>query len=198
MPRSPSSLRHVPDVTLHADVTSVLAGWAPDDPSQASLREAFLGFLLARHDACRRTCAPGHITASAVLVDAAGERTLLTLHPIVGRWLQLGGHLEDDPSLLDAALREATEESGIDGLTVDPEPLHLSVHPITCKGSPPTRHFDVRFLVRAPEGAQERISDESDDLAWVSLADHEHLDPPLSDELRELLHLARGRLSGQE
>src|SRR5436190_1227990 len=64
------------------------------------------------------------------------------------------------------ALREATEESGMDGLEIAPHPLHVDVHPVTCSGGVPTRHLDVRFLVRAPAGARPRISDESDDLAW--------------------------------
>lgn len=144
-----------------------LRDWSPPDPGQRALREAFLGFLAARDDACLRSCEPGHVTASAVVLDYAATHVLLTLHPRVGAWIQLGGHCEpDDATLVEASLREAREESGIDGLTIDHTPLHLDVHPITCSLGVPTRHFDVRFLLRAPEGAVPEISDESDDLRW--------------------------------
>lgn len=148
-----------------------LMAWKPDRPDQESLRNALVSFLAARpDDGCARSCVPGHLTASALLLDAAGERALLTLHPRVGKWLQLGGHCEPgDETLVAAALREATEESGMDGLTIDPTPLHIAVHPITCSLGVPTRHLDVRFLVRAPAGAEPSISDESDDLRWWPL-----------------------------
>lgn len=150
-----------------ATATAELTAWEPEDPTQRGLKHALLAFLAARPDACERSCAPGHLTASALLLDAAGTHTLLTLHPRVGKWIQLGGHCEaSDASLVAAALREAEEESGIDDLTIDPRPLHVDVHPITCSLGVPTRHLDVRFLVRAPAGAVERISDESDDLRW--------------------------------
>jgi 8-oxo-dGTP pyrophosphatase MutT (NUDIX family) len=85
----------------------------------------------------------------------------------VGAWLQLGGHCEpSDATLRDAALREAVEESGIAGLTIEPDPVHVDVHPITCSLGVPTRHFDVRFLVHAPAGAQPIRSHESVDLQW--------------------------------
>ncbi|GAA4860121.1 NUDIX hydrolase [Saccharopolyspora rosea] len=151
----------------HSDVVRLLGEWRPDDPQQEALRHAFLALVDAREDACLRACEPGHVTASALVVDPSGERVLLTLHPRVGLWLQLGGHCEpQDTSLAGAALREAVEESGVDGLRVEPEPVHLDVHPITCSLGRPTRHFDVRFLVRAPEGAEPRRSDESLDLRW--------------------------------
>ena len=154
-------------MSLHADTVALLGNWQPDVPRQEPLRQAFLAFLAARADACERACAAGHITASAVVLDASGENVLLTLHPRAGRWLQLGGHCEpEDTGLVAAALREATEESGIEGLRIEPRPVHLDVHPITCSLGVPTRHFDVQFAVRAPAGARPVRSSESDDLRW--------------------------------
>ncbi len=178
--------------------TRELAVWAAPGPAQRALREAFLGFLAARpDDACRRSCEPGHLTASALVLDHTGRRVLLTLHPRVGRWIQLGGHCEPgDDTLAAAALREAREESGIDGLTLDPDPLHLDVHPITCSLGRPTRHLDVRFLARAPAGARARISAESCDLRWWP-ADA----PPdgvVEDTVGELIRLAGIRVDREQ
>jgi 8-oxo-dGTP pyrophosphatase MutT (NUDIX family) len=169
---------------------ATLRGWEPGDAGQRALREAFLGFLAAREDGCRRACEPGHLTASAVLLDHGEANVLLTLHPRVRRWVQVGGHCEPaDGSLAEAALREATEESGMDGLRIEPEPLHLDVHPITCSLGRPTRHFDVRFVVRAPAGAVPRISAESLDLRWWPLDGL----PTNTDTVPDLVALATAR-----
>ncbi len=174
-------------MTLHADTVATLRGFVGQD----ALKEAYLGFLAAREDACRRSCEPGHITASALVLDATAEHALLTLHPRVGRWLQLGGHCEPgDETLAAAALREATEESGMRGLRIEPTPIHLDVHPITCSLGVPTRHFDVRFLVRAPVGAQPVRSAESVDLQWWPLDSL----PDNVDDLHPLIESALARL----
>lgn len=158
---------NAPNAAVHADAVRILSTWEPVETGQRALREAFLGFLAARPDGCARSCVPGHLTASAVVLSADATHALLTLHPRVGRWVQLGGHCEErDTGLAAAALREATEESGIADLEIDPVPVHLDVHPITCSLGAPTRHFDVRFLLRAPAGATPVRSAESADLAW--------------------------------
>ena len=163
--------------------------WRPADECQRALKYALLAFLDARPaDACDRSCVPGHLTASALVLDAAAEHVLLTLHRRFRRWVQVGGHCEPgDATLRAAALREATEESGIPGLEIDPQPLHVDVHPVTCSLGVPTRHLDVRYLVRAPAGAVPVISDESDDLRWWPLDTL----PPDSDTVPAMVALAR-------
>ncbi|GAA0362224.1 NUDIX hydrolase [Actinoallomurus spadix] len=152
-------------MTLHADAVRALSDWTAPDAEQDLLRRDFLAHLSAHENAMLRECVPGHLTASAVVLDSAGERVLLTLHPKAGMWLQLGGHCEPhDATLAGAALREATEESGIDGLRLLPGPLHLDRHRVWCHGG--SYHLDVQYVAVAPAGARERLSEESADLRW--------------------------------
>ncbi len=154
-------------LSLRESAISILGDWRAPDPAQDSLRHAVLAFVHGRPDACRRECAAGHVTASALVLDHTGAQVLLTLHPRLGRWVQLGGHCdEDDPDIVAAALREATEESGIEGLRIEPELAAVHVHPVTCSLGVPTRHLDLQFVAHAPAAAQIAISDESDDLRW--------------------------------
>jgi 8-oxo-dGTP pyrophosphatase MutT (NUDIX family) len=154
-------------VNVRQSAIATLADWAAPDAAQDSLRHAILAFLNARTDACSRECAPGHVTASTLLLDHTGSRILLTLHPRLGRWVQLGGHCEDtDADIVAAALREATEESGVADLRIDPNLAAVHVHPVTCSLGIPTRHLDLQFLAHAPSQARLKISDESVDLRW--------------------------------
>lgn len=177
---------------LHADAVAVISAMTTGNEVEAAVRQGFLGFLAARPDAMWRSCAPGHLTASALVIDPSRRSVLLTLHPRVGQWVQLGGHCEPgDNTLLDAAAREAREESGIGSLSFDPAPLGLDVHPITCSLGVPTRHFDVRFLAVAPEGAEPVQTEESLDLQWFPW---DALPPRTSPELPRLVETARMRL----
>jgi 8-oxo-dGTP pyrophosphatase MutT (NUDIX family) len=157
-------------MSLRDSTIEVLTHWRAPDPAQDSTRQAVLAFVLGRPDACRRDCVPGHITASTLVLDHTGSHVLLTLHPRFGRWLQLGGHCEDsDADIVAAALREATEESGIGELVIDPTMAAIHVHAVTCSLGVPTRHLDLQFVARAPAGAQIACSDESLDLRWWPL-----------------------------
>lgn len=154
-------------MSVRDSAITLLSDWQAPDPGQDALRHAVLAFLHAREDACRRECVPGHITASALVLDESGSQVLLTLHPRLGRWVQLGGHCEDsDDDILAAALREATEESGVAGLRLGSDLVAVHVHPVTCSLGVPTRHLDLQFVAHAPPDAQIVLSDESEDLRW--------------------------------
>jgi 8-oxo-dGTP pyrophosphatase MutT (NUDIX family) len=168
-------------VNLYDDAVAVLEGWG------GPRHEEFVAFLKANRGGTRRDHPGGHLTASALIVDAAGERVLLCLHGRVHRWVQLGGHCEDgDATLAAAALREATEESGIDGLVISEEPIELDVHPVNCANGP-SLHYDVRYAALAPPGAVEKISAESRDLAWFT---PDALPSPLAHATEPLVPLA--------
>lgn len=178
-------------MSLRESAIAILSTWEPPDAAQDSLRHAVLAFVHARADACRRECVPGHVTASALVLDHTGSQVLLTLHRRLGRWVQLGGHCDDDDAdIVAAALREATEESGVDGLRMEPELAAVHVHPVVCSLGVPTRHLDLQFVAHAPAGAQIAISDESEDLRWWPAG---ALPPGTDDALAHLVSRATAR-----
>ncbi|WP_436318033.1 NUDIX hydrolase [Streptomyces albus] len=152
---------------LRADAQRVLAAWQDrgGDQEQERLRQDYLRHLSVHPDGMWKACTDGHLTASALVVDPEGGRVLLTLHRKLEMWLQMGGHCEpEDTTLAEAALREATEESGITGLTLLPGgPLRLDRHRTPCAW-----HLDVQYAALAPAGAVEAISDESLALRWFA------------------------------
>lgn len=152
---------------LHADAVRLLTTWTPTSRAAADARERTLALLTAGSVAMTRAHRPGHITASVLILSSSGTRVLLCLHGKFHQWVQLGGHCEaTDDSLAGVALREATEESGISGLRIDPVPIDIDIHPVSCQGG--SLHYDVRFAVIAPAEAIERVSTESEALGWFA------------------------------
>ncbi|MEU4052311.1 NUDIX hydrolase [Streptomyces olivaceus] len=151
-------------MSLHDDALLVLK----DHRGQDELRQVYLDHLASHPDGMWKACGAGHVTASALVVDPSRDRVLLTLHKKMRMWLQMGGHCEPvDETLARAALREATEESGIEGLDLLPGgPVRLDRHSTPCAW-----HLDVQYAALAPAGAVETISDESLDLRWFPYAE---------------------------
>lgn len=173
-------------MSLYDDAVLVLKGYE----DQTELRQAYLDHLAAHPDGTWKSCESGHITASALVIDPSRGRVLLTLHKKLRMWLQMGGHCEpQDPSLAAAALREATEESGVTGLSLLPGgPVRLDRHPIP---APCHWHFDVQYAVLSPPDAEHAISEESLDVRWFAYSEVAEV---ADESVVRLLEATRARL----
>ena len=147
------------------------------DHIEEEARQRILAFVRSHSDCFERTLQEGHITGAGWVVNPAGTHVLLTHHRKLRLWLQLGGHADGDPDILNVALREAREESGIECIRpVTGKIFDLDVHRIPAHGKVPAHfHYDIRFLLSVDGEHPLRMTDESIDLAWVLQSDVPHL-----------------------
>jgi 8-oxo-dGTP pyrophosphatase MutT (NUDIX family) len=163
----------------------MLENYTPGDAERDHWRD--IRNLIDHHPDCyfRTHFKPGHITGSALLLSADGNRVLMNHHKFLNIWICFGGHADGEKDILQVALREAIEESGID----DIEPVRSTIFDVDVHAIPPNpkknepahKHFDIRYLLRVRHAANESFakSDESVNLRWCS-----------HDEARKLAHPA--------
>jgi 8-oxo-dGTP pyrophosphatase MutT (NUDIX family) len=152
------------------DLLDKLQRYTPNNAAEIDARQRIIAFVESTPACFDRAHLPGHITGSAWLIDESAGRVLLTHHRKLDKWLQLGGHCDGDADVLNVALKEAVEESGIAEITaVSPDIFDLDVHPIPARGDIPEHlHYDIRFLCRIHGDPAYLVSDESHELAWLT------------------------------
>lgn len=144
---------------------------SPIDENELKMRNETIEFVKTNEDCFNRELLIGHVTGSAWIVNDARTHVLLTHHRKLNQWFQPGGHCDGEPDVLKVALKEANEETGLKNLNVvDGEVYDVDVHLIPeRKGIPAHYHYDIRFLIEGYMNEQLIITEESNDLAWVSL-----------------------------
>lgn len=143
------------------------------DEIESTFLTKITAFVQQNPDCFERSLLIGHVTASAWIVDLSHTYTLLTHHRKLDKWFQTGGHCDGDSDVLQVALREAEEESGLSGFQVVISNIFdIDIHEIPeRKGIPTHLHYDVRFLLEADMTKSLAISSESNDLVWVKLTE---------------------------
>jgi 8-oxo-dGTP pyrophosphatase MutT (NUDIX family) len=160
---------------------------------EAAMLADTIGFVESQPDCLLRSCVPGHLTGSAWVVSADRQRTLLTHHRKLDKWLQLGGHADGDPDLLAVALREAQEESGLTSVRpISRELFDVDRHLIPARKTDPAHwHYDLRFIFEADDEERLVVTSESKDLAWVPLSDVARLNP--EESMARMVRKMKGR-----
>ena len=154
-------------ITTRISLINALENYRTDYIEEKEFSIRFLD-LLKSDRAYHRDHLPSHITGSAWIIDETKQFTLLTHHAKLNKWLQTGGHADGEENVLNVALREAEEESGLKNFKLlQPTIFDLDIHLIPeRKDFPEHFHYDIRFLFEASMKEQIIISEESHDVAW--------------------------------
>lgn len=150
---------------------SELKHYKPFNQQEQKYVQETIDFLEHGENQFVRTNLEKHVVAGAYLFNSKLDKILLTHHKALGIWLPFGGHSDGEDNSLNVALREVKEESGIENINIgDGHIVDLDIHNIPenkKKKEPAHKHIEVRFVFTTPEENYE-ISDESDDVAWIS------------------------------
>ena len=140
-------------------------------PQESPTAERYIDFVESHGDCFERTQLSGHVTGSAWLVNTHGTHVLLTHHRKLNRWLQLGGHADGHSNVLEVALNEAREESGIQQIhALDEQLFDIDIHEIPGRKNEPAHfHYDARFALQVSGSDIFSVSDESHALEWIEI-----------------------------
>ena len=122
-----------------------------------------------------------HFCASAFVINPIDKKILLVKHHLWDKWVQPGGHIEDDETPEEAAVREVYEETGIKitllGERFPREDDMIRPLGIQCnRKDNGEKHFDIIYAaVPNNEITDLVISNESYDIGWFSRKELENL-----------------------
>jgi len=148
----------------------MLQAYAPLDVQEQQFKKGMLDFIQAQPECFERSLAMGHITASSWLLNRDGSKFLLMHHTKLNNWFQLGGHCDGNPDVLEVAIKEAQEESGIKGIAaVCLDIFDIDIHLIPENSRDKAHyHYDVRFLLQVTSDEDVVQNHESKELRWIA------------------------------
>lgn len=157
------------------ELTDQVRAYRPWNEQEERDRAELLRRLESGEELYTRANAAAHLTASAWVVSPDRRQVLMAWHNLYGSWAWLGGHADGDRDLLQAALREVREESGLTAVRpVSPRIYSLEILPVSghekrgvyvCSHL----HLNVTYLLEAdPEAPVRRKADENSAVGWFS------------------------------
>ena len=153
-----------------------IARYEPFNEQEARDKAVILRFLEQNDDAFLRENRIAHMTASAWVVNPGRDKVLMVYHKIYDSWSWTGGHADGETDLLSVALREVTEETGVQSVRpVTPEIFSLEV--VTVDGHEKRGeyvsshlHLNLTYLLEADDTEPLRVcEDENKGVAWFGL-----------------------------
>ena len=152
--------------------------YIPFNEQEACDKKIILNWLKKDIDVLTRNNLEAHFTSSAWVISPDFRKVLLVYHNIYNSWSWMGGHADGESDLLDVAIKEVKEESGLKHVEVlTPDIFSLEVlcvdgHEKKGKYVPSHLHLNVTYLLTALVSDELSIKpDENSGVEWIDIND---------------------------
>ena len=139
-------------------------------------KNAILDFISNNNDCLDRTNLIAHITSSAFVVNEDMNKILFVHHNIYNSWGWVGGHNDGNPNLLEVAIEEALEETGISNVIpfsneiISLDVIQVENHIKNGKFVGDHLHLNATYLLVASEDEKLVVKqDENSGVRWFSI-----------------------------
>ncbi len=150
--------------------------YIPYNEQEISDKELMLEYINTFDDVLTRENKMCHFTASNWIVNKDRTKILMIYHKIYKSWAWTGGHADGDSDLLNVALKEAREETGLNNLKLLSDGIYglqiLTVDSHIKRGKFVSSHLhlDCCFLFEANEEDELKIKeDENSGVKWFNI-----------------------------
>ena len=150
--------------------------YIPYNEQEATDKELMLEYIDKFEDVLTRKNKMCHFTASNWIVNKDRTKVLMIYHNIYKSWAWTGGHADGDSDLLQVAIKEAEEETGLNNLKLLSDGIYglqiltVDSHIKRERFVSSHLHLDCCFLLEANEKEKLRIKeDENSGVKWVEI-----------------------------
>lgn len=156
----------------------ILCGFKPNNEQEKVDVELTYKYYELFKDIWTRDNTACHLTSSAFIVNQTFDKVLAIYHNIYKSWCWIGGHADGDHDLLNVALKETEEETGLNRdkiKVVSDSPIVFDILPVAShirrgKYVSCHMHLSVAYLFVANDNDSIRIlEEENSNIAWIGL-----------------------------
>ncbi len=158
------------------ELTKQIKGYIPYNAQEQKDKDTMLEYINIFDDVLTRQNEFGHFTSSSWIVNKQRTKVLMIYHNIYNSWAWTGGHADGENNLLNVALKEAKEETGLSNI----RPITDSIYTmeIICVNGHIKRnkyvsshlHLNLTYLLEADENEKLKIKrDENSGVKWIDI-----------------------------
>ena len=158
------------------DLKETIKNFVPSNEQEENDRELMLNYISIFDDVLTRKNKMCHFTVSAWITNSSRDKILMIYHNIYDSWSWIGGHCDGDDNLLNVALKEAKEETGLTDFKILDNNI-TSLEILTAEGHIKNEkyvsshlHLNCTFLLEADENKELKIKeDENSGVKWFDI-----------------------------